>query len=67
VYGLRPLPLLVVMQIVQMLIQLAVTGKFPGWLYFAQSIVATIIWPVVCWLLLAPQRRAVDRDETRPI
>jgi rod shape-determining protein MreD len=55
------------MQIVQMLIQLAVTGKFPGWLYFAQSIVATIIWPVVCWLLLAPQRRAVDRDETRPI
>ena len=67
VQALHVLPLLVVMQIVQMLIQLAVTGKFPGWLYFAQSIVATIIWPVVCWLLLAPQRRAVDRDETRPI
>ena len=61
------LPLLIVMQVVQMLIQLAVTGNLPGWLYFAQSIVATLIWPVVCWLLLAPQRRAVDRDETRPI
>ncbi|MFM8246515.1 MAG: rod shape-determining protein MreD, partial [Burkholderiaceae bacterium] len=24
-------------------------------------------WPLVCWLLLAPQRRAVDRDDTRPI
>jgi len=67
VQALHVLPLLVVMQIVQILIQLAVTGKFPGWLYFAQSIVSTIIWPVVCWLLLAPQRRAVDRDETRPI
>ncbi len=67
VQALHVLPLLVVMQVVQMLIQLAVTGKLPGWLFFAQSIVATMIWPIVCWLLLAPQRRAVDRDETRPI
>jgi rod shape-determining protein MreD len=67
VQALHVLPLLVVMQVVQMLIQLAVTGNLPGWLYFAQSIVATLVWPIVCWLLLAPQRRAVDRDETRPI
>jgi rod shape-determining protein MreD len=67
VQALHVLPLLIVMQVVQMLIQLAVTGNLPGWLYFAQSIVATLIWPIVCWLLLAPQRRAVDRDETRPI
>ena len=25
------------------------------------------LWPVITWLLLAPQRRAVDRDHTRPI
>jgi rod shape-determining protein MreD len=67
VQALHVLPLFIVMQVVQMLIQLAVTGNLPSWLYFVQSIVATLVWPIVCWLLLAPQRRAVDRDETRPI
>jgi rod shape-determining protein MreD len=55
------------MQVVQVLVQLAVTGKTPGWSYFVQSFVSTAVWPIVCWLLLAPQRRAVDRDDTRPI
>jgi rod shape-determining protein MreD len=26
-----------------------------------------LLWPVVTWLLLAPQRRAPDRDENRPL
>ena len=67
VQALYVLPLFLVMQIVQVLVQLAVTGKTPGWSYFVQSFVSTGIWPIVCWLLLAPQRRAVDRDDTRPI
>jgi rod shape-determining protein MreD len=25
------------------------------------------LWPLATWLLLAPQRRAVDKDNTRPI
>jgi rod shape-determining protein MreD len=65
--ALHVLPLLVVMQIIQILIQLAVSSKEPGWSYFLQSLVAALIWPVVCWVLLAPQRRAIDHDETRPI
>ena len=67
VQAVHVLPLLLVMQVVQVLIQLAVSGKTPSLLYFAQSFVATLLWPLVCWLLLAPQRRAVDHDETRPI
>jgi rod shape-determining protein MreD len=67
VQAIHVLPLLLVMQVVQVLVQLAVSGKTPGWTYFMQSFVATAIWPIVCWLLLAPQRRAVDRDDTRPI
>lgn len=67
VQAMHVLPLLLVMQVVQVLVQLAVSGKTPGWTYFMQSFVATAIWPIVCWLLLAPQRRAVDRDDTRPI
>lgn len=67
VQAMHVLPLLLVMQVVQVLVQLAVSGKTPGWTYFVQSFVATAVWPIVCWLLLAPQRRAVDRDDTRPI
>ena len=65
--ALHVLPLLLLMQVVQMLIQALVSGKFPGWDYFASSLVSAALWPLVTWMLLAPQRRAVDRDETRPI
>jgi rod shape-determining protein MreD len=65
--ALHVLPLLLMMQVVQMLIQALVSGKFPGWFYFASSLVSAALWPLVTWMLLAPQRRAVDRDETRPI
>jgi rod shape-determining protein MreD len=61
------LPLLLVAQAVQLLVRLAASGRFPGWWYFAESFVSALLWPVVCWILLAPQRRAIDRDDTRPI
>ncbi|MGI4848966.1 MAG: rod shape-determining protein MreD [Janthinobacterium lividum] len=64
---LHVLPLLIVMQVVQMLIQLAVSGRFPGWAFFTESLVTAALWPVVTWMLMAPQRRVVDRDETRPL
>ena len=59
--ALHVLPLLLVM------IQSMVSGKFPGWFYFTESLVTALLWPVVTWILLAPQRRAVNRDDTRPI
>ena len=65
--ALHVLPLLLLMQVVQMLIQALVSGKFPGWFYFASSLVSAALRPLVTWMLLAPQRRTVDRDETRPI
>jgi rod shape-determining protein MreD len=64
---LHVLPLLLLAQAVQLLVRLVVSGKFPGWLYLTESFVAAALWPVATWLLLAPQRRAIDRDETRPI
>jgi rod shape-determining protein MreD len=54
-------------QLVQLVVRMLVSGKFPGWLYFLESGVAAVLWPVVSWMLLAPQRRATDRDDTRPI
>jgi rod shape-determining protein MreD len=61
------LPLLLMAQAVQLVVRLIVSGQFPGWLYFAESVTSAILWPFATMLLLAPQRRAVDRDETRPI
>lgn len=65
--ALHVLPLLLLMQAVQLVIQILVNGKFPGWFYFIESLVAVALWPLITWLLLAPQRRAINRDETRPI
>ncbi|MDB5773512.1 MAG: rod shape-determining protein MreD [Burkholderiales bacterium] len=61
------LPLLLMMQTVQLVIRVAVSGHFPGWLYFVESLTAAVLWPVVTSILLAPQRRAINRDDTRPI
>jgi rod shape-determining protein MreD len=60
-------PLLLLTQAIQVLVQVMVTGRFAGWLSFVDSAVAIALWPLITWLLLAPQRRAVDRDHTRPI
>ena len=61
------LPLLLLTQSIQLLVRFLVSGNFPGWSYFIESLVSVALWPLVTWILLAPQRRAVDRDHTRPI
>jgi rod shape-determining protein MreD len=60
-------PLLVLTQAIQLLVRFLASGKFPGWYYFIESVVAVALWPVATLILLAPQRRAIDRDHTRPI
>ena len=65
--ALHILPILLLIQAVQLVVRLWVTGKYPGWLFFLASLVSVALWPLLTWLLLAPQRRAVDRDDTRPI
>lgn len=65
--ALHVLPLLLLTQLVQLLVRLAAGGTFPGWLYFSASLSSVILWPIMSWILLAPQRRAVNRDETRPL
>lgn len=65
--ALHVLPLLLLTQAVQLLIRFLASGQFAGWTYFLESFVSVALWPLVTWILLAPQRRAVDRDHTRPI
>ncbi|MFC5473349.1 rod shape-determining protein MreD [Paraherbaspirillum soli] len=67
VQALYILPLMLLAQLIQLLIRMVISGKFPGWLYFSESFICAALWPVVAWLLLAPQRRAINRDDNRPI
>lgn len=61
------LPLLLIAQVASLAIRLWVGGDWPGWFYFGESFVGAALWPFASWLLLAPQRRPTDRDETRPL
>jgi rod shape-determining protein MreD len=65
--ALHILPLLLVAQVVKVVVRLLVSNKFPHWYFFIESFVSALLWPAVTWLLLAPQRRAIDRDDNRPI
>jgi rod shape-determining protein MreD len=65
--ALHVLPLLLVAQLATLAIRMWVGGEWPGWVYLAESVVGALLWPVVSWLLLAPQRRPIERDETRPL
>lgn len=61
------LPLFLLAQAVVVAVRMAVGGPFPGLGYFLQSVSSTLMWPLAELLLLLPQRRAVNRDENRPI
>ncbi|MFC3148743.1 rod shape-determining protein MreD [Piscinibacterium candidicorallinum] len=65
--ALHMLPLFLVAQLVSLLVRMAVGDPFPGVLYFLESLSQALLWPIATALLLAPQRRAIDKDETRPI
>jgi rod shape-determining protein MreD len=65
--ALHILPLMLFTQFVQLLVRAAISNKFPHWYFFIESFVSAALWPVATWLLLAPQRRAINRDDNRPI
>ena len=37
------------------------------WLIIIATMISAILWPLVTWLLLAPQRRPLDIDNNRPL
>jgi len=65
--ALHVLPLLLACQLVMVLVRLAAGGEFPGLGHFLGSVVATLLWHPLSYLLLLPQYQPVERDENRPI
>ena len=59
--------LLLVAQAVGTAVRLAAGAEFPGWTLAVGPLAGAALWPVVSVVLLAPQRRPIDVDETRPI
>jgi rod shape-determining protein MreD len=65
--ALQVLPMFAVAHGLELLIRMIGGGIFPGWIMLLAPLAEALLWPVVSVLLLAPQRRAPDRDENRPL
>ena len=65
--ALHVLPVFVAAHAVSLLARLVAGGMFPGWWLLAAPVFEALMWPVVVVLLLAPQRRAPDPDQNRPL
>jgi rod shape-determining protein MreD len=61
------LPLFVAAHVLELLVRMASGGSFPGLTYFIAPVLEAMLWPVVSVLLLAPQRRAPNPDDNRPL
>jgi rod shape-determining protein MreD len=61
------LPLLLVAQATAMLVRVIAGDPFPGFMPLLDSVVGACLWPILCWLMLLPQRRPLARDDTRPL
>lgn len=61
------LPLLLAAQAVTVGVRLVVGGTFPGWMIFSESLITAALWPILQFILLAPQKMPEHRDNDRPI
>lgn len=60
-------PLFLAAHAVSLGVRLMVGDGFPGSALLLAPVFETLLWPLAGWLLLAPQRRAPDPDEDRPL
>ena len=65
--ALQVLPLFAVAHGVEIIIRMSSGGIFPGWTLLLAPLAESLLWPVVSVMLLAPQRRAPNPDENRPL
>ncbi|MBI5333826.1 MAG: rod shape-determining protein MreD [Burkholderiales bacterium] len=61
------LPLFALAHLMVMLVRLVAGGTFPGWSLLLAPVIEAALWPLATVVLLAPQRRAPDRDKNRPL
>jgi rod shape-determining protein MreD len=65
--ALHVLPLMLGTQLLMLLINAITGGMFPGWSFLVSSFTSALLWPMVSFLLLLPQRQPENVDQIRPI
>jgi rod shape-determining protein MreD len=65
--ALQILPVFAAAHAVSLVARMIAGGMFPGWTIMLAPLFEAALWPPIVWLLLAPQRRAPDPDENRPL
>jgi rod shape-determining protein MreD len=61
------LPLFAAAHAIELAIRMLGGGIFPGLMVLLAPLIEALLWPVISVVLLAPQRRAPDPDENRPL
>jgi rod shape-determining protein MreD len=65
--ALQVFPLFLAGHAVSLVVRLLAGDMFPGWWLLLAPVLEALLWPLVALLLLAPQRRAPDPDQNRPL
>lgn len=60
-------PLFAAAHAISLVIRMIAGGIFPGWDIVLAPVLEAVLWPIASIVLLAPQRRAPDPDENRPL
>jgi len=65
--ALQVFPLFAAAHLIELAIRMIAGGIFPGWGFVLAPVLEGALWPLATVILLAPQRRAHDPDENRPL
>lgn len=65
--ALQILPVFFAAHGVALAVRMLAGGMFPGWSLLLAPVFEALLWPLATLLLLAPQRRAPDPDQNRPL
>ena len=61
------LPLLILVQLIQVAVRIIAGANFPGLEYFVSPLIGALLWLPLTYALLLPQYQPVERDANRPI
>lgn len=61
------LPLFAAAHAIELALRMIAGGAFPGFYILLAPLLEAVLWPFISVILLAPQRRAPDPDENRPL
>jgi rod shape-determining protein MreD len=65
--AIQVMPIFFAAHAIELAVRMLAGGVFPGFSTIIAPLAEALLWPVISILLLAPQRRAPDPDENRPL